>query len=135
MSFAWTSGQAILRLDAPASQTGGPATLRLVVAGGPRPKVIGEATLCVDAARESLPYPNGNRDALPWQSLGCRPIPPGVAELDLRTPGLLPDQPYLIRLSTKPWIPSSFPPDPGEPGRSDSRSLGVRWLAAAFIPG
>ncbi len=134
MFFAWTSGQAILRLDAPAGQERGPATLRLVIAGGPRPKAIDEANLCVDIARESLPYPNGSRDALPWQSLGCHPIPPNVAELKLGMPGLLPKQPYLIRLSTKPWTPSSFPPDPGDPRRSDSRSLGVRWLAAAFIP-
>ena len=128
--LAWTTGEATLRLGAPPEAGGTTAELSLQLSAGPRPVALGPASVCVDIARETLPYPEAGREGLEWQPLGCHDIDSEVRDLRLPLAAPLVPGPYLVRLATTPWIPSRTPPDPGEPRSPDPRDLGVRWYAA-----
>jgi hypothetical protein len=132
--FAWTTRQAILRLHLP--QNGDTNTsLHLKLAPGRRPSALGAAEVCVDITPELLPYPDGKRDALPWQSLGCPQLGRAETDLLLPVPASLHAGEYLVRLSTKPWTPSNLAFPREEVQSSDARELGVRWLEAGFVGG
>jgi len=126
--YAWTMGEAILRMQAP----GDAATLDLRLSAGPRPRALPEARACVNIAAETIPYPQDKREALPWQSLGCHAVSRAGTDLRLPVPALQSGQAYLVRITTEPWRPIDLPPDSGDPPTLDSRRLGLRWLGAQF---
>ena len=126
---AWTDGMAVLRL--PGEVQGN--ELALTVAGGERPQSIGPARLCVDAAPEPVPYPEGDiAYTAPWRELTCGELPAGFTGFPVRIPTLGGDAPLLIRLRSEPWVPSEVPPDPGTPRSTETRELGIRFMRATL---
>ena len=119
-SYAWTNGEATLRL--PWSVGAVSSTLRLTLAGGERPPQLGQAQVCVSALPETTLWPttSGTPTELGCLTLGTQP---DTYTLNL-DPAQLPPAPsgtLLVRLTSSAWVPASE-----DARQSDRRSVGVQ---------
>lgn len=127
-AYAWTNGDATLRLPWPAGA--GPADLRLELAGGERPAHLGAAQVCVSALPEAAIWP-----ATPGApvELGCHAVGPDAAPLVVRLdPASLPPAPagtLLVRLDSRPWTPAAE-----DPRQTDRRAVGVQLGPVSLTP-
>jgi hypothetical protein len=121
-SYAWTNGDALLRVPWQAGQL--PAALALRVAGGQRPPHLGPARLCLSIAPEDKPWPATTADFVP---LGCFEIAdaPAAYRIPLE-PGSLPTAASgsaLLRLHNAAWVPAQE-----DPRQHDQRPVGVQFF-------
>ncbi|PDW00800.1 hypothetical protein [Candidatus Viridilinea mediisalina] len=118
--YAWSNGNAILRLPWPVGAA--PQQVALSLAGGERPSHLGPAEVCLSALPEDQPWPTQTNA---WVELGCFLLTeePGIALIDL-DPTQLPPTPtgsLLLNLRNRPWIPALE-----DARQSDRRDLGVQ---------
>ncbi|MFQ3662470.1 MAG: hypothetical protein SNJ69_08765 [Chloroflexaceae bacterium] len=119
-AYAWTNGEASLRLPWPADATAGEVWLEL--GAGERPAHLGPARVCLSALPETSLWPTTTGAPL---ELGCFAIgaEPGRYRVRL-DPARLPPAPtaaLLLQLTGKPWVPAAE-----DPRQNDRRDLGVQ---------
>lgn len=125
-TFAWTTGRAVLRFDAPSA----PRTLSLQLSAGSRPAVLGAATLCIDVAPQVIPQTDANTT---WQELQCvelvgnpiQTIQVTIPALD--TTASTATGAILVKLRSVPWIMAEV-----DPLQNDRRPLGIQFISASF---
>ncbi|NTU80258.1 MAG: hypothetical protein HGA45_12935, partial [Chloroflexales bacterium] len=127
-AYAWTNGDATLRLPWPAGAA--PAALQLDLAGGPRPAHLGQARVCVSALPETALWPNNAGAPV---ELGCLELGEKPASYTLRLdPARLPPAPggsLLVRLDSLSWVPAAE-----DPRQTDRRPVGVQLGGVALTP-
>lgn len=120
-SYAWSNGDAILRLPWPVGV--GPQELRIELAGGRRPAHLGLAQVCLRALPEDALWPVTS--GVP-QDLGCFTLETEPASYRLRLdPALLPPLPsgtLLLYLSSEAWVPAAE-----DSRQNDRRTIGVQF--------
>lgn len=119
-SYAWTSGDALLRLTWPASA---PTALSLRLGGGERPPHLGNARVCLSLQAEDRPWPLQSSAALP---LGCLDIDNAMTTYTIPLdPRVLPAPPLgtvLLRIESATWVPADE-----DPRQNDQRPVGVQF--------
>ncbi|MBX0327904.1 hypothetical protein K2Z83_09480, partial [Oscillochloris sp. ZM17-4] len=126
--YAWTNGDALLRLAWP----GGAAaqTVRLTLAGGDRPAHLGPARVCLSARPEDGVWPEVSDAAV---DLGCVEVSDAPAEYALRLdPAALPPAPggtLLLRITSESWVPAAE-----DSRQTDQRSVGVQFGGMTASP-
>jgi len=126
-TYAWTNGDAILRLRWPQAQAS--TQLALTVAGGSRPAHLGPAQLCLSLLPENQPWPaTGGK----FTSLGCITLKKEVTtyQFPLSPFPHLSQAPTsaLLRLESPTWVPAFE-----DSQQHDRRSLGVQFTKLTFI--
>ena len=120
-AFAWTNGDAQLRLVWPTTST----QLTLTLAAGKRPASIGPANACVSYRPEQDLAASSTRDA-DFTPLGCFTLTeqPAVytVNFDPRTVPAPPTGSYILRITSATWVPANVPTTPPA---TDQRTLGV----------
>ena len=119
-AYAWTNGDATLRLPWRAGAT--PSELTIELAAGTRPSHLGPARVCVSALPETSLWPT--QEGAPV-SLGCLDLgeTPSLHTFRL-DPAALPPAPtgtLLLRIDSEPWVPAAE-----DPRQNDQRSVGVQ---------
>lgn len=118
--YAWTNGDAILRLPWSASAT--TSAMRLELGAGERPSHLGPARVCLSAIPETSLWPAVANEPV---ELGCFTVDSEPKPYRIRLdPAVLPPAPtgaLLLRLSGPPWIPARE-----DPRQNDRRDLGVQ---------
>jgi hypothetical protein len=121
--YAWTNGDALLRLPWRAAEM--PDTLLLRVAGGQRPDHLGPARLCLALLPEYVPRSAATDEQAVAQ--GCLDV--GNTPHTYRVPldrRNLPDAPagsWLLRLHNAAWVPAEQ-----DPTQHDLRPVGVQFI-------
>ncbi len=127
-SYAWTNGDARLRLAWPANVA--PQTVRLTLAAGARPSRLGPASVCLSAQPEHGVWPAVPDAAI---DLGCQPVGAAPAEYVVRLdPATLPPDPggtLLLRITSDPWVPAAE-----DARQTDERAVGVQFGGMAVTP-
>ncbi len=118
--YAWTNGDATLRLPWPAGTPS--SVLQLELAAGPRPAHLGLAQVCLSALPEDAPWPTTSGTPV---SLGCLSLgnEPAIYRLQL-DPALLPPTSsgsLLVRLESEAWVPAAE-----DARQNDRRAVGVQ---------
>jgi hypothetical protein len=123
-TYAWTDGDALLRIPWPTGQR--PDELRLQAAGGERPAHLGPARLCLSLLPETTPWPTTSETAAAWHPLGCLTLDTAMQRYRLPLePGSLPTAPSgsaLLRLESNAWVPAAE-----DPSFHDERPVGVQF--------
>jgi hypothetical protein len=123
-TYAWTDGDALLRIPWPTGQR--PDELRLQAAGGERPAHLGPARLCLSLLPETTPWPTTSETAAAWHPLGCLTLDTAMQRYRLPLePGSLPTAPggsALLRLESNAWVPAAE-----DPSFHDERPVGVQF--------
>lgn len=121
--FAWTAGEAVIRLPRPTTQQ----TLALTLASGTRPDRI-TPEVCISWAGQLLPWSN---DTLTWSTSQCVAV-----DDSMQTYTFVIDQPpqsatdtLLVRITTPAWVAAKL-----DPAINDWRSLGVQFIKAELRP-
>lgn len=119
-AYAWSNGEAILRLAWPAGA--GPTDLSLELAAGQRPAHLGPAEVCVSAQPEAGLWPTTAGAPV---ALGCFSVAERPASYAVRLdPALLPPAPtgsLLLRITSEPWVPAAE-----DARQTDQRAVGVQ---------
>ena len=127
-SYAWTNGDAQLRLAWPAGATA--QTVRLTLAGGTRPDQIGPAAVCISAQPEVGVWPGVSATAV---ELGCMPVSATPTEYAVRLdPAALPPAPggtLLLRMTSDAWVPAAE-----DSRQTDQRAVGVQFGGLTVAP-
>ncbi len=123
-TFAWTNGDALLRLAWPDEAM--PRQIELRAAGGVRPAHLGAAHVCLSLLPESEPWP-GTADAMDMVvDLGCVILGAEMANYRVPLPMLPGDRPatgsMLLRLSSPAWVPAAE-----DPHQRDQRAVGIQF--------
>ncbi len=120
-TYAWTNGDAQLRLAWPVGATA--QTVRLTLASGVRPEQIGPATVCFSAQPEAGVWPVVSATAV---DLGCMPVSATPTEYTVRLdPAALPPVPggtLLLRMTSDSWVPAAE-----DSRQTDRRAVGVQF--------
>jgi hypothetical protein len=126
--YAWTNGDALLRLAWPAGSS--PQTVRLALAAGVRPDHLGPASVCLSALPEAGVWPAVPDAAV---ALGCQTVGATQAEYSVRLdPSVLPPVPggtLLLRITSEPWVPAAE-----DPRQTDQRAVGVQFGGMTVAP-
>jgi hypothetical protein len=127
-AYAWTNGDATLRLPWPAGAA--PSELVLELAAGPRPAHLGPARVCVSALPETSLWPTAEGAPV---SLGCLDLgeTPGAQVFRL-DPAELPPAPagaLLLQIANEPWVPAAE-----DPRQNDRRAVGVQLGVVTLRP-
>jgi hypothetical protein len=127
-SYAWTNGDALLRLAWPAGAAA--QTLKLTLAAGERPAHLGPAQVCLSAQPEDGVWPELPEAAV---DLGCLPVSAEPGGYTLRLdPAALPPAPtgtLLLRITSAPWVPAAE-----DPRQTDRRAVGVQFGGMSVAP-
>ncbi|NTW01814.1 MAG: hypothetical protein HGA19_11050, partial [Oscillochloris sp.] len=119
--YAWTNGDALLRLAWPTGST--PETIKLNLAAGKRPDHLGAAAVCFSAQPEQGVWPEVSGTVV---DLGCVTVASKPAEYTVQLdPAVLPPTPsgtLLLRITNQAWIPAAE-----DPAQTDQRSVGVQF--------
>ncbi|MFV9502962.1 MAG: hypothetical protein AB4911_00200 [Oscillochloridaceae bacterium umkhey_bin13] len=119
--FAWTNGEAVLRLPWPAETP--VRTLTLDLAGGLRPAHLGPAEVCLSAQPETALWPAASGEPL---TLGCYQLDEAAnAVMITLDPGQLPPASsgsLLLRLDSRVWVPAAE-----DPRQADRRGVGIQF--------
>ncbi|EFO80554.1 hypothetical protein OSCT_1591 [Oscillochloris trichoides DG-6] len=119
--YAWTNGDAILRLAWPLGATR--QTVWVNLAAGKRPAHLGPATVCFSAQAEDGVWPEVSSSVV---ELGCTPVGsvPNDYALELDPARVVPTQhgTMLLRISNQAWVPAAE-----DPQQSDQRGVGVQF--------
>ncbi len=121
-TYAWTNGEALLRL--PWSEQTGLQQVELRVAGGERPVQLGPAQVCLTLLPETAPWPLAEGKEV---SLGCRTL---SAEVSTYRTTFDPEQlshypmtgSMLLRLESSAWVPAAT-----DPRLHDPRLVGIQF--------
>lgn len=126
-AYAWTNGDATLRLPWPA--TAEASDLWLELGAGERPPHLGPAQVCVSALPETSLWPTTSGAPV---ELGCFAVTGEPARYRMRLdPTTLPPAPtgtLLLRMAGASWIPAVE-----DPRQNDRRDLGVQLYGVAVI--
>ncbi len=126
-SYAWSNGDAILRLPWPSGI--GPQELRIELAGGRRPAHLGSAQVCLRALPEDALWPATS--GVP-RDLRCFTLEAEPTSYRLRLdPALLPPLPsgtLLLYLSSEAWVPATE-----DSRQNDRRTLGVQFSSLELL--
>lgn len=126
--FAWTNGDAILRLPWGAGVA--TAELGLELGAGERPAHLGAARVCVSAQPEAPLYPQTTGAPV---TLGCLEVAGPPRRYTLRLdPAALPPAPggtLLVYLESEPWVPAAE-----DARQHDERAVGVQLGAITLGP-
>jgi hypothetical protein len=129
VAYAWTNGDATLRLPWPAGTTT-PFEVHLDLAAGLRPAHLGAARVCLSALPEAPLWPTAAGQPV---DLGCHEIGDPPAPIMVRLdPAVLPPAPsgaILIHLDSPAWTPAAE-----DPAQTDLRSVGVQFRGATIAP-
>ena len=127
IGYAWTNGDATLRLPWPAAAEA--SELRLALGAGERPAHLGPAQICLSALPESSLWPTTS--GAPAE-LGCFAVTGEPDRYRVRLdPATLPPAPsgtLLLRLAGPSWIPARE-----DPHQNDRRDLGVQLYGVELI--
>jgi hypothetical protein len=122
--FAWTNGDALLRLPFSTTAT----TLSLRLAPGQRPATLPPAEVCLSLLVEQSAEQTAALPAdAPFTPLGCRRLDPGFATVSFSLPSNLAPSPsgtLLIRLQSDQWVPAA-----SDPRLSDRRPVGIQFAS------
>ena len=121
-TYAWTNGEALLRLSW--SEQTGPQQVELRVAGGERPAHLGPAQVCLTLLPETAPWPLAEGEEV---ALGCRTL---GAEVSTYRATIDPEQlanypatgSMLLRLESSAWVPAAT-----DPRLHDPRLIGIQF--------
>lgn len=123
-AFAWTNGDALLRLDWPDEAM--PGQIELQAAGGVRPAHLGAAQVCLSLRPESEPWPGAAEATDMVVDLGCVIVGAEMATYRVPVPVLPGDRPptgsMLLRLSSPAWVPAAE-----DPNQRDQRAVGIQF--------
>jgi hypothetical protein len=123
-TYAWTDGDALLRIPWPQSQR--PSALTVQAAGGERPAHLGPAELCLSLLPETTPWPTTAETAATWHPLGCLTLDAAMQSYRLPLePGNLPAAPTgsaLLRLESGAWVPAAE-----DASQHDERPVGIQF--------
>ena len=125
--FAWTNGDALLRLPF-SSGALRPKSLALRLAAGQRPSTLPPANVCLalvveQSAEKSAALPADT----PFQPLGCQALEAGFTTLSFTLPPDLPISPtgtLLLRIQSDTWVPAA-----SDPRLTDRRPVGVQFAS------
>ena len=125
--FAWTDGDALLRL--PWARADRPQSLTIQLAGGERPANIGAAQVCLAIRPETRFWVED--PAAVYTSLGCFDLSAAMTNHTLTIdPRALPPSATgtaLLRIKSSSWVPAQI-----DAGLADGRALGVQFGGAAI---
>lgn len=123
-TFAWTTGNAVLRMPLPTQ----PTPLSLTIAGGTRPDSIGPATMCIDVAGQPDPR---HADPVAWTQLQCLTLGTQPQTVAVTVPIGLSSatNTLLVQLRSEAWVAAKV-----DPSQNDMRPLGVQFVAADMRP-
>jgi hypothetical protein len=125
-TFAWTTGRAVLRFDAPPA----PRPLTLRVSAGSRPALLGAAKVCIDVAAQVIPQTDANTT---WQELDCMDlVSTAIQTISVTVPVIDTSASnatgaILVKLRSVPWVMAEV-----DPLQHDRRPLGIQFLGADF---
>lgn len=121
--FAWTTGEAVIRLPRPNTTH----TLVLTLASGTRPDDV-RPEICVSWAGQLLPW---NKAEVRWSKPRCVAVDDSLQTYTFiinRPPQSATDT-LLVRITTPAWVAAELDPD-----SNDWRSLGVQFINAEIRP-
>jgi hypothetical protein len=126
-SFAWTSGDALLRI--PWLPTNQSQALTLRLAAGPRPADLPPAQVCIAAATEQSAEQSAALPDTAFTPIGCYPLAAGFAPITIALP-VLPPTPtgtLLIRIQSDRWVPADH-----DPRLTDRRPVGIQFAGLSL---
>ncbi|MCG8351053.1 MAG: hypothetical protein MI924_25060 [Chloroflexales bacterium] len=119
--YAWTNGDAVLRLPWRANAL--PSQIDLQLAGGQRPDHLGNAQACLSLQPETSPWPTMTGAPI---KLGCLDLDNAMSTYTISLPTqqapLSPTGSMLLRLESSVWIPAFE-----DQRQNDQRSIGVQF--------
>jgi hypothetical protein len=121
--FAWTTGEAVIRLPLPTTTQ----TLALTLASGTRPDQVAPE-VCVSWAGQLLPW---NKGEPRWSTPQCVTVDDSMQNYSFvinRAPQSETDT-LLVRIKTPAWVAAEL-----DPAINDWRSLGVQFIRAEIRP-
>jgi len=121
--FAWTTGEAVIRLPLPTDKR----TLALTLAAGTRPDGI-TPEVCVRWAGQVYPW---SKDEPTWSKPQCMSVDDSMQTYTFvinRPPKSATDT-LLVRIETQAWVAAAL-----DPAINDWRSLGVQFIDAEIRP-
>lgn len=123
-TFAWTTGDAVIRMPLPTA----PTTIAITAAAGTNIANIPAQRLCLAYAGQALPWIDGEPT---WQEAGCATLTStsGTYTFALTTIPTSATDTLLIKLASTPWVPADV-----DPLQNDRRTLGFQFEEAAYIP-
>jgi hypothetical protein len=127
-TYAWTDGNAILRIPWQPQPHTHPVTLTVQLGGGERPDHLGVAEVCLSLVPADTP----DAPALP---LGCLTVDNTIQSYHIPLEGgSIPDMPthtgaMLLRLESETWVPAQE-----DPRQIDQRVVGVQFGGVDLAP-
>ena len=121
--FAWTTGEAVVRLPLPSAKS----TVALTLASGTRPDGIAPE-VCVRWAGQTVPW---SKSEPTWSAPRCVAVDDSMQTYTFvinRPPKSATDA-LLIRIETPAWVAAEL-----DPAINDWRSLGVQFISAEIRP-
>lgn len=121
--FAWTTGEAVIRLPLPKERQ----TLFLTLASGTRPD-NGNPDVCIRWAGQSLPWSDA---VIEWSTPTCLRVDDSQQQyaVIIDTPPASATDTLLVRIETPAWVAAEL-----DPAINDWRSLGVQFINAEIRP-
>ena len=122
-TFAWTTGDAIIRLPLPTRQR----SIALTLASGTRPDNL-QPEVCVRWAGQPLPWTD---TPIRWSAPDCIRVDDSQQTYTIRvdTPPISDTDTLLVRIETPAWVAAKL-----DPSINDWRSLGVQFIRAEMLP-
>lgn len=121
--FAWTTGEAVMRLPLPTAKS----TVALTLASGTRPDGIAPE-VCIRWAGQVLPW---SKKEPTWSTPRCVAVDDGMQTYTfvINRPPQSDTDTLLVRVETPAWVAAEL-----DPAINDWRSLGVQFISAEIRP-